>query len=56
MRNDRQANQLIDAVGLARTLWPALLDRLGALGPELAQPPYPTGERATVDGIRLLPA
>ncbi len=54
LRNDRQANQPIDGVGLARTLWPALLNRLGALGPELAMPPYPTGERATVDGIRYL--
>ena len=43
-----------DATWLAGQLWPSLLDRLGGLGAELAKPPYPTGERATVDGIRYL--
>ena len=44
----------VTATGLASELWPALCERLGALGAELARPPYPTGERAAVDGIRYL--
>ncbi|CAB4724640.1 MAG: DUF1214 domain-containing protein [Actinobacteria bacterium] len=44
----------IDAAELARVRWPALLERLGGLGAELTRPPYPTGERAAVDGIRYL--
>ncbi len=43
-----------DALELAKEVWPALLARLGGLGSELAQPPYPGEERATVDGIRYL--
>ncbi len=47
-------NEDTNAAAVANELWPALLERLGALGAELASPPFPTGARATTDGIRYL--
>ena len=44
----------VTAAVLTNELWPALLERLGGLGAELGRPPYPTGERESVDGVRYL--
>lgn len=43
-----------DAQALAREVWPALAARLGALGPLIADAPFPADERSTIEGVRAL--
>lgn len=43
-----------DTATLARELWPEVMARIGALGPEISQAPYPVDDRATAEGLRHL--
>jgi hypothetical protein len=43
-----------DAADLAQVVWPELMAKIGALGPEITAAPFPVGDRPTTEGLRHL--